>query len=206
MSNNDVQIKIEANEILRGSVFPCEEMELATSAQELFELSTIVTCLSEPDLYGGKICAALDRQHPRDFFDVKFLLENNGITEEIKIAFIVYLVSHNRPMAELLDPQLHKIENLYHEQFEGMTVKKVPLKDLYVVRDKLISNLKNSLTEKDKKFILSVKTGEPEWNLLKAKNVKDLPAINWKLANIKKMPAKKRNEAFEKLKNILDAI
>lgn len=41
--------------------------------------------LSFEDLYGGKICAALDRQHPRDLFDVYYLLQNEGITEALKI-------------------------------------------------------------------------------------------------------------------------
>ncbi|PYU26793.1 MAG: hypothetical protein DMG30_01135 [Acidobacteria bacterium] len=30
------------------------------------------------DLYQGKLCAALDRLHARDFFDVKVLLEDTG--------------------------------------------------------------------------------------------------------------------------------
>lgn len=40
-------------------------------------------CLDEvvllPDLYGDKLCAALDRQHPRDLFDVKLLLDQDGL-------------------------------------------------------------------------------------------------------------------------------
>ena len=76
-----------------------------------------------------------NHQHPRDFFDVKYLLDGVGVTEKIKTAFIVYLISHNRPIAELLDPQPQNTEQLYKEQFEGMTIKETPLKDLYRARD-----------------------------------------------------------------------
>ncbi len=52
------------------------------------------------DLYAGKIMAALDRRHPRDLFDVRDLLANEGIDDTLRKAFIVYLLSHNRPMGE----------------------------------------------------------------------------------------------------------
>ena len=58
--------------------------------------------LSFADLYAGKIVAAFDRQHPRDLFDVRDLLANEGIDDRLRAAFIVYLLSHNRPMAEVL--------------------------------------------------------------------------------------------------------
>jgi hypothetical protein len=40
--------------------------------------------MADTDLYGGKLCAALDRQHPRDLFDVGLLLRNEGITPAIR--------------------------------------------------------------------------------------------------------------------------
>ncbi len=63
-----------------------------------------IPVLSFADLYGGKICAALDRQHPRDLFDIKLLSEARGLNEEVSQAFVIYLASHNRPMSELLSP------------------------------------------------------------------------------------------------------
>ena len=100
----ETRIKIEPNLVARGSVFPAEQYTLVKAAQELFQRSIKISTLSIADLYGGKICAALDRQHPRDLFDIKLLLENEGITNQIRTAFIVYLISHNRPMNELLNP------------------------------------------------------------------------------------------------------
>ena len=89
------RIKIEPNLIARGSVFSVEERTLVHKAQELFEKSMKVQSLSFADIYGSKLCAALDRQHPRDLFDVKLLLDNEGITDKTRTAFIVYLISHN---------------------------------------------------------------------------------------------------------------
>jgi hypothetical protein len=51
-------------------------------------------------------CAALDRQPPRDLFDVHGLFQAEGITEEIQRAFVNFLASHDRPMNELLTPSL----------------------------------------------------------------------------------------------------
>lgn len=100
----NAMIKIEPNFVLRGSVFACEEKELCEKAQDQFLKFMRINTLSIADLYGGKICAALDRYHPRDLFDVKLLLDNIGLTEQIWQAFIVYLASSSRPMHELLDP------------------------------------------------------------------------------------------------------
>jgi len=61
-------------------------MTLGPAAREFFEKSVRVQSLSLEDLYGGKICAALDRQHPRDLFDIKMLLDNEGITDKIRTA------------------------------------------------------------------------------------------------------------------------
>ncbi|WP_456640523.1 nucleotidyl transferase AbiEii/AbiGii toxin family protein [Bradyrhizobium sp. USDA 10063] len=48
--------------------------------------------------------AALYRQHPRDLFDVRDLLTNEGISDDLRRAFIVYLISHDRPISELVVP------------------------------------------------------------------------------------------------------
>jgi Nucleotidyl transferase AbiEii toxin, Type IV TA system len=97
-------VKVEPNETIRGSVFPCEMLDISPQVEEEFGLFMTVQNLSIADLYGGKICAALDRQHPRDLFDVMLLLANEGLTPDIRKAFLVYLISHNRPMAEVLQP------------------------------------------------------------------------------------------------------
>ena len=89
ISLGDAQVKVEPNQVLRGSVYPPETRDLCAEAQALFEQFVSVRALSLADLYGGKICAALDRQHPRDLYDVRLLLENEGFTPEIRRAFVV---------------------------------------------------------------------------------------------------------------------
>jgi hypothetical protein len=52
-------------------------------------------------------------------------------------------------------------------------------------------------------FLLSIKSGEPDWGLLGLDNIKELTAVKWKLTNIKKMDEKKREMRIEMLKNHL---
>ena len=99
----DVRIKVELSPVIRGTVFPPEKMEVNALVEKEFGYAEIQVA-SLPDLYAGKICAALDRQHPRDLFDVKYLLENEGFTEDLRKTFLVFLISHQRPMSELLSP------------------------------------------------------------------------------------------------------
>lgn len=194
------RIKIEPNEVIRGSVFPAEERELSPRAEEMFELSVTARMLSVADLYGGKLCAALDRQHPRDLFDVKILLENEGITDEMRKAFIVYLASHDRPMNELLDPVRKDIRRIYESEFAGMTVEETVYEDLIAARETLIATLKKELTNVEKAFLISLKEGQPKWDLLGAKDIERLPGVQWKLLNIRKLGKEKHAEALEKLR------
>lgn len=116
----DARIKIEPNTILRGSVYGASKRELCATAQNRFERFTTAHVLSAADLYDGKICAALDRQHPRDLYDVYQLLQNKGVTPDIRRAFVVYLTSHGRPMHELLKPYFKDIAHVYAAEFASM--------------------------------------------------------------------------------------
>jgi predicted nucleotidyltransferase component of viral defense system len=197
------RIKIEPNEVIRGSVFPAEERELSRRAQDLFELSVSARALSLADLYGGKLCAALDRQHPRDLFDIKILLENEGVTHEIRKAFVVYLASHDRPIHELLDPKRKDIRRIYEQEFSGMPIKEIAYKDLLAAREAIVEILKNELTDKEKTFLISIKSGEPDWDVMEIKGIDKLPALQWKLANVRKISSKKRVELLGNLKRTL---
>jgi len=201
--SKNVSVKVEPNIVLRGFVFKPIEKPLCKEVQNLFELSFSFMTLSKEDLYGGKICAALDRQHPRDLFDVKILLEKDGFTENIRKSFIVYLISHSRPIIELLNPNFIDISDIFNNEFSGMTREPINLKELLDVRIRLIKLIQDSLTEKERQFILSIKMGDPTWDLLEINHVKDLPAVKWKLANIKKMESKKHTAAVEKLQKFL---
>ncbi|OGU72113.1 MAG: hypothetical protein A2V93_06005 [Ignavibacteria bacterium RBG_16_34_14] len=201
--DKDATVKIEANTVIRGIVYPPVRKRLCTKAEEIFELTLSATTLSFEDLYGGKICAALDRQHPRDLFDIKLLFNNEGLTDNIRKAFIVYLISHARPMVELLNPGLKDIKQIFENEFAGMTTEEVKLYDVTDVRTELIKKIKRFLTEDEIKFLLSFKNRKPEWKLLGIEGIEDLPAVKWKLMNLGKMKPEKHKQAYEKLEGYL---
>jgi len=192
-------IKIEPNLVLRGTVYAPVERELCERAESLFEISAPANTLSVADLYGGKICAALDRQHPRDLFDVKILMESEGITDEIRTAFVIYLASNNRPMSELLAPNLKDFRQVFEQEFAGMTDTEVGYEELVAVRERIVETIKNTMSENEKQFLVSVKQGQPDWDLVPVTGIEHLPAIQWKLVNIRRMDKKKQIEALTKL-------
>ena len=200
---DEAQIKLEVNTVLRGSVFEPEEMELSLTLQDHFETFVAVKALSKSDLYGGKICAALDRQHPRDLFDMKVLLDSEGITDEIRKAFIGYLISHSRPMNELLNPNQLDISDVYIKEFEGMTEEPNILEDLIDVQHQLPKIIGAGLKKIEKEFLLSFKSGNPDWSLIDIAHLKDLPGVRWKLQNIRKMDKPKHAESYKNLEQLL---
>jgi hypothetical protein len=205
VKREEVQITVEPNEVLRGSVFPIKKADLCHKAKTDFERDVLdITLLSMADIYAGKICAALDRQHPRDLFDVTLLFQHEGITKEIRQAFVIYLASGPRPMNELLNPNLTDLKPTFDQEFSGMTFYEISLSELIATRDQLISEINNCLTQQERLFLLSLKQGEPHWDLLNLPGVEKLPALQWKIMNIRKMEQTKRNIAIGKLKAILD--
>ena len=161
---------------------------------------------SLPDLYAGKLCAALDRQHPRDLFDVKFLLENEGLTENLRKTFLVFLISHQRPMSELLAPNRKDISEIYKTEFMQMAQVDVPLEQLEEARENLIEQINSQMTENEKKFLLSFKNKTPDWSLMEMDNIEiiaNLPSVRWKMINLEQKPLQKHKEAFEKLQQVL---
>ncbi len=201
-TKGDIEIKIEPNFVLRSSLFPAMEIDLAVNAVEEFQKSVTARCLNIADTYGGKICAALDRQHPRDLYDVKYLLENEGITTDVKDAFIFYLISHNRPINELLNPNYKDITREYQEEFVDMAKNEVTLSELLINREKLIKNLRSSLTAKDKEFLISFISNAPNWDLVRDKKVQDYPSVRWKLHNQSQMREGKRDFYVEEVKRL----
>lgn len=193
----DIEVKIEPNYTLRSSLFDPEVIALSPSAQEKFGVEVEVQCLGLADTYGGKICAALDRQHPRDLFDVKKLLENEGITDDVKDSFLFYLLSHSRPINELLDPNFKVIEKEYNNEFLSMAKTHIPLGELLEARSNLIKNLKNKLTYKDKEFLISFVSNEPDWTMARDEKIKDFPSVRWKLMNQEKMTEAKLKTYIE---------
>jgi len=198
-----VQIKVEVTPVLRGTVYLPEQRSVMPAVEDEFGYAE-VQLVSQADLYGGKICAALDRQHPRDLFDIKLLLKNEGISRETFKAFLVYLISHNRPMSELLLPHEKDIADVFAHHFDGMTRDPVTLDELLEARRQLVAEIQRQFTADDRTFLISVKRGDPDWSLIDLPHVNELPAVQWKLRNLANMSEKKRDIAIGRLKQVLE--
>ena len=150
-----------------------------------------------------KICAALNRQHPRDLFDIKLLLNSDGINADTCKAFVCYVACDSRPISELLNPNRLDISEMYEKEFEGMATIPMELAELLDAREALFTYIKSELSENERKFLYSIKLGDPDWDLIDI-NIQHLPAIQWKLLNIRKMDRTKHQVAADKLKSVLE--
>ena len=197
-----VQIKIEVTPVLRGCVYEPKTLSVSASVEATFGYAEIQV-VSFADLYAGKLVAALDRQHPRDLFDVRDLLANEGIGPDLRKAFVVYILSHNRPMADVLPPARLDIAQEFTRGFEGMTQTAVTLEDLLRAREEFIEELVGKMPEEHIRFLLSVKEGKPEWELVNIPHVEKLPAVQWRLQNLAKADPRKRELLLGNLRKAL---
>lgn len=202
VSRGLANVKIEVSAILRGSVRSPEMRNVSDTVENIFG-SAEVQVLSFQDIYAGKICAALDRQHPRDFFDVKLLLENEGVDDELMTVFLAYLLGGDRPLAEMLAPNPMPLADVFRSQFQGMALIPASLEDLEDTRRALFGVIQEKLTEEQRRFLLTFKSGNPDWSMLGLPDVDKLPSIQWKLQNVRRMDAAKRENALEKLRMVL---
>lgn len=198
-----VQIKIELSPVLRGTVYVPSLMHVTRLVEDEFGFAEI-TVVNFADLYAGKICAALDRQHPRDLFDIKLLLDNEGFTNNLRKALLVYIISHPRPIAELLRPKFRDISTLYEGEFKSMAEVDIPLAELLVAREQLVDQIHSALSDSEKEFLLTFKSCKPDWSLLGVDNVDQLPAVKWKLRNLEAMNTEKHRAAYDRLKQVLN--
>lgn len=204
ISSKTADVKVEINLVVRGCVYKPILRPLVETAKSTFKRDAEILCLDSNDLFAGKICAALDRQHPRDFFDLYMFLEKFPYTRELHLAFMIYLLSSRRPISELIKPHLLNIKSLYERQFEGMTSLGVDCEALERTRIQIFELTYVSFTDQDKEFLLSFKRGEPQWDLLPIENAQYFPAIKWKQHNIRGMNADKRLQAFNTLVSKLE--
>lgn len=182
-----VEVKIEVNFVMRGTVHPVRRARITPKARDILLADLEIPVVSIEDVYGGKLVAAMDRQHPRDLFDVMQLLEHEGISPAIRRAFVVYLASHNRPVHEVLFPTLRDIGQDFARNFDGMTVDPVSLETLLAVRDRMLHEIQHGLDDDERQFLLSLVSGEPEWPVLGIPHLEHLPGIRWKLSNLTKL-------------------
>ena len=205
VESNGILVKIEINEVIRGTLLPPVERPLCPSLEKEFGVGMTVNCIAEAELYAGKFCAALQRQHPRDIFDAWLFFEKGGeLTQEILDAFVVYLISHRKPAHEVLDPVIKKdMQSTYNNRFLGMARIEVALENLLEMQLLLPGKILSALTERHRTFLVDFNKGDPAWNLLPFSDAKNLPAVRWKQINLDKMSSGKRGEIIGKLIQVL---
>ena len=203
VSLGNVKIKIEPSTVLRGSVRGASVIPVVPSSQDFFGYAEMQV-VHQDDLYAGKLCAALDRQHPRDFFDIRYLLHNGGISDELIEVFIVYLISGNQSIVKLLQPNFIDIKETFERQFAGMTREPITLSELEETREELVLLINQRLSEQHRDFLIGFKEGHPKWELLDLEGIAELPAVKWKLLNLDRMTANARKTAVKKLSDVLN--
>jgi hypothetical protein len=150
----------------------------------MFSFELDLPVLGSDEIYAGKLVAALDRQHPRDLFDVWQLFETDGLTDNMVECFVTYIAGHNRPIHEVLFGNDKNIASDYKTSFVGMTNTPCALDTLLNARVRLRAEL--------------------DWSLLKCKHASELPALKWKLENLQTFK-KRRPVNFEEQVDALKA-
>jgi predicted nucleotidyltransferase component of viral defense system len=193
-------VKIEVNGAKRGIIGNTEEKTLSPKAQKEFNMGCIARIVPFTQLYGGKIAAALSRQHPRDLFDCKYMDVESF--DEIKAGLMFCLLGSDKPILESLQPNPVNQEEALKNQFEGMSDIIFSYSDFEAARKDLIEKVNELLTEEDNKFLISFEDGHPEWEKCCAGNLSKYPSVQWKLLNIynfKKTNPEKHKKGMEKL-------
>lgn len=184
-SNEEASIKIEPNYIIRGYVNKPEIMTTCEVVEDQFGFAEIQV-ISKPELYGGKICAALDRQHPRDLFDINEYFIKNDFDYELTKGFIAMLLSHDKPLHETLKPNIKDQTEIFKQQFIGMTDSNFTYQNHIKTLTMLIKSVKNNIYQYKDLLLdfVSLKVNLEDFNI---PNLDKLPAVKWKIYNLKKL-------------------
>ena len=195
-----ISVKIEVNGTKRGLILPPEIHDLCPKAQKEFSMGGKARIVSFSQLYGGKIAAALSRQHPRDLFDCKYMEINSF--DDVKGGLLFALAGSDKPVIESLNPNPVNQTSALENQFAGMSDVPFNYADYEEARTNLIQTVNNNLNANDRHFLLSLENGEPDWTKCCAGDLSAFPSVKWKLSNIEKLKAqnpKKFQKVVEEL-------
>ena len=197
----NAEIKIETSPVARGTVHPPERRRVSASVEDKFGFAEM-QIVSFEDLFGGKLHAAVDRQHPRDLFDVKLLYENEGLTDALFRTFLIYIASSGRPPHELVRPSLASLDEAFVKEFEGMTTEVASIEELKAARERMTKDLLVRLDSNAMRFLLSLHDGEPDFDAIGLPQAAELPAVRWKLLNLEKLRAQNPAKHAEQRREI----
>ncbi len=204
VENDTSQVLIEVNAVFRGTLLPVERRQLSSRTAERFSVELELPILTPDELYAGKLVAAMDRQHPRDLFDVWQLYQSGGITDAMIECFVSYLAGHNRPTHEVLFGNDKDLTTDYHGSFFGMTEEAVSLATLLETRERMRQELTARMTRQQRQFLVGLARAQPDWSLLQCKHAIELPALQWKLNNLEAF-RQRRPADFERQAQLLES-
>lgn len=199
-----IEVKVEINQVLRGTIHPVAMTRMVPAAREQLKADLRLPLLAPEELYGGKLVAALDRNHPRDWFDVMLLLNQEGLTPAIRRCFVAYLAAHNRPPHEVLFGPAKSLAATFDREFLGMTSHVVSLEDLEAVQRKVRETLPSQLDDAERRFLVSLVSNTPDWTLLGIPHLKDMPAVRWKMANLGRLQRENWKKFAEQVTELRD--
>ena len=195
-------MKVEVNQTKRGIVGgDVLTLPLSDKAQNEFSLYCEAKIVPLTLLYGGKIAAALSRQHPRDLFDVKYM---DLPLSDCREGLIFCLLGSDRPIHESLAPSLIDQREAMANQFDGMTDIPFTYDEFEATRSKLIDDVKAIITEADREFLVSFESGQPEWDGYEFEYFKDYPSVQWKLLNLQKLAKRNPQKLVEEANKLIN--
>lgn len=131
---------------------------------------------------------------------MKYLLETDGFTNEVRKGFLFYVASSDQ-IHKIISPNFSDQSRAMKSKFEGMTEEPFSYPDFERTRENLVALVGKRLTDDDKQFLLSVQNGKPDWEVY---DFEHFPAIQWKLENLRKLREKNPNE-YKKQYDILES-
>lgn len=187
IERNRTRVKVEVNHVFHGTILPVGPRPLTLEAQDTFFTDIEIPLLHPDELYGSKLVAAMDRQHPRDIFDILKLYEEDGLTDGMIECFVCYLAGHNRPIHEVLFANEIDITSSHANEFLGMTKVPVPLEILLKTRRRLFAEIPSMLSGDQRSFLMSLAEAQPDWSLMSCPHLAEMPALRWKLSNLERL-------------------
>jgi hypothetical protein len=185
------EVKIEVNTINRGAISRPNTLALCKSAQQQFNTFCEIPVVPREQLFGGKMVAALDRQHPRDIFDVKNIMDTFDLSEDIIGGFVFCLLSSKRPFQEILNPSLLDQNVTINSQFSGMTNTVFTYEMFQETRALLIEKIVQAIQPNIAEALIDIADGNISMLL---QHYISFPGVQWKLLNIQKLKADNSNK------------
>ncbi len=136
------------------------------------------------------VCAALDRQHPRDLFDVAQFFAGGGTVGDVKGGFLALALGHNRPLHEILAPNLLDQSATFDSQFAGMSDIPFSYEEHVATFQRLVADIDAALTSEDRERLVAFTALEADADVFGIPGLETLPAIRWKRRNLETLRQK----------------